>query len=427
MKFEKTKYHLVNAADGHEFEDLGWTLSDPAGKTSSLVRAVYDNRKFTPRDDLDGIYRYAEWMPISRVLRKSCAPVTYKSKGLAQFLGLENLYITFSGWNPRIGAKMRTGSFKETEAYSVLARMEADEKRILVVQSAGNTARAFAQVCSDNRIPIVICVPQDNLHDLWFRRKLNKCVKLVAVPHGCDYYDAIALGEKLATNPHFMLEGGAKNIARRDGMGTTVLSCVEKMGRIPDAYFQAVGSGTGAIAAWENACRLGEDGRFGENKMRVYVAQNEPFTLMYDSWKAGSRALVDLSPEEGRRQAEAVLATVLSNRKPPYSLAGGLFDVLKASGGDFYLASNNDIIYWLLQFRNREGYDLLPAACVAVTALAKAVREGAVKKDEYIMLNCTGGGTLGALARGFILKEPDLVLSPDLPAEEVVRAVIALF
>ena len=427
MKFEKTKYHLVNAADGHEFEDLGWTLSDPAGKTPSLVRAVYDNRKFTPRDDLDGIYRYAEWMPISRVLRKSCAPVTYKSKGLAQFLGLENLYITFSGWNPRIGAKMRTGSFKETEAYSVLARMEADEKRILVVQSAGNTARAFAQVCSDNRIPIVICVPQDNLHDLWFRRKLNKCVKLVAVPHGCDYNDAIALGEKLATNPHFMLEGGAKNIARRDGMGTTVLSCVEKMGRIPDAYFQAVGSGTGAIAAWENAYRLGEDGRFGENKMRVYVAQNDPFTLMYDSWKAGSRALVDLSPEEGRRQAEAVLATVLSNRKPPYSLAGGLFDVLKASGGDFYLASNNDIIYWLLQFRNREGYDLLPAACVAVTALAKAVREGAVKKDEYIMLNCTGGGTLGALARGFILKEPDLVLSPDLSAEEVVRAVIALF
>ena len=427
MKFEKTKYHLVNAADGHEFEDLGWTLSDPAGKTPSLVRAVYDNRKFTPRDDLDGIYRYAEWMPVSRVLRKSCAPVTYKSKGLAQFLGLENLYITFSGWNPRIGAKMRTGSFKETEAYSVLARMEADEKRILVVQSAGNTARAFAQVCSDNRIPIVICVPQDNLHDLWFRRKLNKCVKLVAVPHGCDYYDAIALGEKLATNPHFMLEGGAKNIARRDGMGTTVLSCVEKMGRIPDAYFQAVGSGTGAIAAWENACRLGEDGRFGENKMRVYVAQNEPFTLMYDSWKADSRALVDLAPEEGRRQAEAVLATVLSNRKPPYSLAGGLYDVLKASDGDFYLATNNDIIYWLLQFRNREGYDLLPAACVAVTALAKAVREGAVKKDEYIMLNCTGGGTLGALSRGFLLKEPDLVLSPDLPAEEVVRAVSALF
>ena len=427
MRFKPTSYHLVNVANGNEFTDKGWTLSDPKGGVPSLVRAVYDNKRFTPREDLDGIYRYAEWMPIRRTLKNSCAPVTYKSKGLAKFLGLENLYITFSGWNPKIGATFQTCSFKETEAYSVLARLDDKDKRILIVQSAGNTARAFAQVCSDNKIPVVICVPQDCLHDLWFRRKLDKCVKLLAVPHGCDYYDAIALGEKLAEDPRFFLEGGAKNIARRDGMGTTILSCVEQMGRIPDAYFQAVGSGTGAIAAWENACRLAADGRFGENNMRVYVAQNEPFTLMYDSWKAHSRLLIDLAPEDGRRQAEMILAKVLSNRKPPYSLAGGLFDTLEASNGDVYLATNEDIMYWLLQFRNLEGYELLPAANVAVTALAKAVQEGAVKKDEYIMLNCTGGGTLQAMSKGFVFKEPDLILSPELPAEEIIRQVMKLF
>ena len=427
MKFKQTKYHLINVADGREFEDSGWTLADPESESPSLVRAVYENKLFTPREDLDGIYRYAGWMPVKRILKNSSAPVTYKSKGLASFLGLENLYITFSGWNPKIGAKMRTCSFKETEAYSILARMDAYERRILVVQSAGNTARAFAQVCSDNRIPVVICVPQDNLHDLWFRKPLRKCVKLVAVPHGCDYYDAISLGEKLSTDPGFLLEGGAKNIARRDGMGTTILSCVEQMGRIPDAYFQAVGSGTGAIAAWENACRLADDGRFGPNKMRVYVAQNAPFTLMYDAWKAGTRELPQMTPEEGRGKSERILATVLSNRKPPYSIAGGLYDVLKESNGDFFLATNNDIFYWLLQFRNKEGYELLPAACVAVAALAQAVSDGKVKKDDYIMLNCTGGGTLGAMSKGFIHKEPDLILSPDLPAEEVINAVKNLF
>ena len=427
MKFKQTKYHLINVADGREFEDSGWTLADPESESPSLVRAVYENKLFTPREDLYGIYRYAGWMPVKRILKNSSAPVTYKSKGLASFLGLENLYITFSGWNPKIGAKMRTCSFKETEAYSILARMEAYERRILVVQSAGNTARAFAQICSDNRIPVVICVPQDNLHDLWFRKPLRKCVKLVAVPHGCDYYDAISLGEKLSTDPGFLLEGGAKNIARRDGMGTTILSCVEQMGRIPDAYFQAVGSGTGAIAAWENACRLADDGRFGPNKMRVYVAQNAPFTLMYDAWKAGTRELPQMTPEEGRGKSERILATVLSNRKPPYSIAGGLYDVLKESNGDFFLATNNDIFYWLLQFRNKEGYELLPAACVAVAALAQAVSDGKVKKDDYIMLNCTGGGTLGAMSKGFVHKEPDLILSPDLPAEEVIKAVKNLF
>jgi cysteate synthase len=426
-RFEETRYHLLNVKNGREFDDKGWTLADPEGGEPSLVRAIYENEHFEPREDLDGIYRYANWMPIRRTLRNSCAPVTYKSKNLAQFLGLENLYITFSGWNPKIGARMTTCSFKETEAYSVLARMDPKEKRILVVQSAGNTARAFAYVCSENKIPVVICVPQDNLEDLWFHKPLHSCVKLIAVPHGCDYYDAISLGEKLASDPHYLLEGGAKNVARRDGMGTTVLSCVEKMGRIPDAYFQAVGSGTGAIAAWENAERLAKDGRYGENKMRVYVAQNEPFTLMYDSWKACTRALVDLDPDEGRNYAERVIATVLSNRKPPYSIAGGLYDVLKASGGDFFVASNNDIIYWLLQFRNKEGYDLLPAPCVAVTALAKAVKEGVVKKDEFIMLNCTGGGLLDSMSKGYVLKEPDLVLSPDLPSSEIIEKISGLF
>lgn len=427
MRFKPTQYRLMNVATGRVFEDRGWDLADPQGGDPSLVRAVYEQKQFTPRADLRGLYRYAEWMPIRRTLRHSAAPVTYKSKGLAKHLGLNNLYITFSGYNPRIGAKMQTCSFKETEAFSVCARMDKKEDRVLVVQSAGNTARAFAQVCSDNEIPVVICIPEDNQHDLWFHKRLHRCVKLVAAPHGCDYYDAIALGEKLAQDPHFFLEGGAKNVARRDGMGTTLLNCVEKTGRIPDAYFQAVGSGTGAIAAWENAERLAADGRFGENKMRVYVAQNAPFTLIHDSWKAHSRDLVALDPVEGRRQAEVILAKVLSNRKPPYGLAGGMFDVLEASGGDTFTCTNDDIMYWLLQFRNLEGYDLLPAPCAAVAALAQAVREGLVGKDEYIMLNCTGGGTLASMAKGYVLKEPDLVLDPSLPAEEIIAAVRSLF
>ena len=417
----------MNVADGHVFADAGWTLADPDAKSPSLVRALYANKRFTPRDDLDGLYRYAEWLPIRRTLKKSSAPVTYHSKGLGKYLGLDNLYITFSGYHPRIGATMKTCSFKETEAFSVCARLPEKSRQVLVVQSAGNTARAFAQVCSDNDIPIVICVPADNFRDLWFRRKLNPCVKMVATPAGTDYYDAIALGEKICKDPRFFAEGGAKNVARRDGMGTTVLSAVEAIGRIPDAYFQAVGSGTGAIAAWENNLRLIEDGRFGRNKMKIFVSQNIPFTLMYDSWKAGSRALLDYTPEQSRRAAEVILAKVLSNRKPPYSLAGGLFDALADSGGDFFKTSNDEIVRWMLMYRNLEGYDIFPAAAAAVSSLEQAVRSGQVGKEDVVMVNVTGGGSLAAQSRGYFVKEPDLVLSPDLPAEEIITQVDKLF
>ena len=425
--FKPTNYQLENVGTGRIFSDEGWTLADPESPSPSLVRAVYEHRQFNPREELKGLYRYADWMPIQRTLRHSHAPVTYKSKGLAKMLGMENLYITFSGYWPKIGAKMETCSFKETEAYSVCARLPRKNKRVLVVQSAGNTARAFARVCSDNNIPIVICIPQDNIHDLWFLSPLKNCVKVIATPKGTDYYDAIALGDKLCKNPRYMAEGGAKNIARRDGMGTTVLSAAEVIGRIPDAYFQAVGSGTGAIAAWENAMRLAEDGRYGKNAMRIYACQNSPFTIMYDSWKADSRELLPLTPQESRRNAEVILAKVLSNRKPPYSLAGGLYDALKATGGDMFKINNDEIVYWMLQFFQSEGVDIFPASAAAVASLAKALEEAKVQKDETVMLNITGGGMLNATRKGFTLKEPDLVLSPELSAEEIIMAVDKLF
>ncbi|MBP3662440.1 MAG: cysteate synthase [Bacteroidales bacterium] len=428
MGFEGTRYNLMNVADGHEFEDKGWTLADPQAESPSLVRAVYENRRFTPREDLDGLYRYADWLPVKRTLKGSCAPVTYKSEALAAELGLSNLYITFSGWWPEKGARMRTCSFKETEAYSVCGRRDPANERILVVASAGNTARAFAKVCSDNRIPLLISIPEDNMDALWFSEPLNDCVKIIASPKGSDYFDAIALSDKVCTDPAFMAEGGAKNAARRDGMGSTLLSAVEKTGRIPDAYFQAIGSGTGTIAVWENNLRLIGDGRWGSHKMRLYPSQNDPFTIMYDSWKQHSRQLVEMTPDQARKAAADIDAKVLSNRKPPYSLAGGLFDAMEDAGGDMFKVTNEQLRFWKKRFQELEGIDIHDAPAVAVASLAQAVREGAVKKDEMIMLNITGGGEeLARSGQKVVYARPQLILDPDLPAEEIIAAVKQLF
>ncbi len=426
-RFTPTQYELMNVADGRVFKDKGWTLVDPESASPSLVRAVYNEKLFTPREDLEGIYRYASWLPIRRILKNAQGPVTYRSKGLARELGLKNLYITFTGYAPEIGAEVATCSFKATEAYSVCARLPKKTDKILVVQSAGNTARAFAQVCSDNNIPIVICIPRDNIDALWFHKRLRPCVKIISSPRGSDYFDAIQLGDKLCRSERFLAEGGAKNVARRDGMGTTLLSAVEAIGELPDAYFQAVGSGTGTIAVWENNLRLIDDGRFGRKKTRLYAAQNAPFSLMYDSWKAHQRALVPMTAEEGRMKAAEIDAKVLSNRKPPYSLAGGLFDALEDSKGDMYKVTNEEINYWKRKFNALEHIDIYSAAACAVASLAMAVKDGSVKKNEIVMLNCTGGGEESAKAGGYFMAVPDLVLSPDLPEDQIIDQVSRLF
>lgn len=190
---------------------------------------------------------------------------------------------------------MKTGAFKECEAYAVCARINDLNDKVMVVASAGNTARAFARVCSENNIPLLLCIPQDCIDAMWSAKPLNPCVKLVATERGSDYFDAIYLSNIICELDKFYPEGGAKNVARRDGMGTTVLSAVTTIGRIPDYYFQAVGSGTGAIAAWEANKRFIVDGRYGNNLMKLMVSQNIPFTPMYDAWKAGSRLFCRLT------------------------------------------------------------------------------------------------------------------------------------
>lgn len=426
--FKATRYQLKTIAGGRVFNDGGWVLDDPQCELPSLVRALYEKKQLDTKDLSYGIYRFADWLPINRCLKGSCAPITYKSEKLAQKLGLENLYITFNGYFPKIGATMNTCSFKETEAYSVCGRLDAQSGKVLVVASAGNTARAFAKVCSENNIPLLLSVPEDNLSALWFDAPLNDCVKLISCCKGGDYFDAIHLSNLVLKSDRFLAEGGAKNIARRDGMGTTVLSAVTFIGQIPDFYFQAVGSGTGAIAAWEANLRLIEDDRFGNKKMRLMVSQNDPFLPMYKAWKAGSRTLPNYDDGVARRDAETILAKVLSNRKPPYGLAGGLFDALKDTDGDILKVTNAQLEAAQLLFEQTEGVDIHPAAGVALHSLIESVQNGTVKPQDTVMLNITGGGEkLYKQNRQPWMLKPQLVFPLDPDPDVVLDKVSALF
>ena len=426
--FKATEYSLRTVATGQVFEDAGWAIDDELSEKPSLIRAEYNKKQIDVKPESCGIYRFADWLPIKRTLAGSCAPITYKSEGLAKALGMTNLYITFNGYFPKIGARMSTCSFKETEAYSVCARLAADCGKVLVVASAGNTARAFAKVCSDNHIPLLLSVPADNLDALWFEAPLNDCVKLIAVQKGGDYFDAINLSNMVLASDKFLAEGGAKNIARRDGMGTTVLSATTHIGRIPDFYFQAVGSGTGAIAAWEANLRLIEDGRFGSHKMKLMVSQNAPFLPMYKAWKADSRALLPYDADQARSDAESINAKVLSNRKPPYSLAGGLYDALKDTQGDMFAVTNSEAEEAQRLFLETEGVDIYSASGVATYSLMQAVRDGQVQKDDVVMLNITGGGEKHFKQERQVWNlEPSLVFPIDADPKAVLEDVANLF
>ncbi len=348
----------------------------------SLLRPEYRARQIQARD-LPGIWRFLDWLPVLEMFPGfEAGPVTYKSRGLADELGLESLFISFNGYWPERGARLPTCSFKDLEAAPTIERLkERGEKATLVLASAGNTARAFVHAASLAGWPLLLFVPEKALDRMWTVLP-NAAGQVTLVAVRGDYYDAIVMAEKACSYPGFVPEGGARNIARRDGMGTVMLDAALFLGRIPEHYFQAVGSGTGGISAWEAALRLRGDGRFGDNLPRLHLAQNIPNAPIFYEWKG-------LLPEPARAD---MFDDVLFNRRPPYAIPGGVRDALRETGGDVYGITDAEAKEAKRLLEESEEIDILNAPAVAVAALSQAVQEGRVRPNETILLNITGGG-----------------------------------
>jgi cysteate synthase len=383
------KYQLRCVAGGEVVVDH-YTNICPEGH-DSLLRTVYSRKQIRRRSGL-GMFKYIDWLPVDEAVPTTASPVTYKSEAFGQELGLNELYISFSGYWPERGAYMNTCTFKELEALPTLQRVkERAGGKIVTVASAGNTSRAFAEVASATGMPVLAVVPSTSLPRMWTTGEDHNSIFLIAVDG--DYSDAIAVGKQLAKLSGLVEEGGVKNVARRDGMGVVELEAAFAMSGLPDFYFQAVGSGTGAIAAWEAFSRLIEDGRFDARMPRIVIAQNLPFAPMVSAWQAGRAELVAEKDMKDAEQAiQQLYADVLSTRNPPYSITGGVYDMLSSTDGLAYGITNAEAREAERLFEADEGIDLDPAASVAVASLVKAVADGVVKREGRILLNITGGG-----------------------------------
>ena len=344
------------------------------------------NARFSERGG-EGVWRF-NWLPVHSPDVVQPGPVVYRSRGLAVQLGLENLYIAFNGYWPEKGAGLQTCTFKEFEAAVVLQNARENGIEGLIVASAGNTARAFAHLAAVTGFPVVIIVPRMCLTEMWYL-KHSTSVPTVAVSDG-DYSDSIDVARRIAQVTGFPFEGGVKNVAKRDGLGLVLLEAVSVMKRLPDRYFQAVGSGAGAIGVWEMAERFLADGRFGSRLPILHLGQNEPFAPMKHAWARRERALskADLSPD----LIPLITTRVLSTRYPAYGITGGVFDALTATGGSMHGVANDEVYAAMDLFQRSEGVDIVPAAGVSVAALQQAVKERSVKPEELVLLNITGGG-----------------------------------
>ncbi|MHA1131033.1 MAG: cysteate synthase [Candidatus Helarchaeota archaeon] len=374
------------------FLEENYTLNCP--KHSVLIRTVYDTKQFTVKD-YKGIWKYIEWLPLQKPLQIDSGPLTYKSEGLAKELGLENLYISFNGYWPERGAKVKTCTFKEFEALVTLPRVKETGNKGLYLASSGNTARSFGYISHLTKIPVGLFVPYENITNMWIPEPNNitNNIKLITLKKGNDYTDTIRLVGRIKDIQGYVPEGGAKNVARRDGMAIVLVDAVHTIKKIPQHYFQAIGSGTGAISAWEAALRFRKDGRFGSQLPKLHLSQNLPYTPIVNAWSLRTKVIVpDRDMPDAYNKIRQVHAKMLTNRTPPYGLPGGVFDALTDTEGVMYGITNDELHRAEKLFLDFEGIDIVPEAAVATASLLKAIEQKTIDVKDIILVNITGGG-----------------------------------
>ena len=148
----------------HRQLDTGFLPACP--EHAALVQTQFDKCVPNPGGRA-GLGRFLDWMPCERLPEDAGGPVTYRSAELAGNLGLDQLVISFNGYWPERGAVCCSGTFKEYEARITLQRLQELGHKHLVLASAGNTGRAFAQLFRGSGVRLILVVPQSSAKDIW--------------------------------------------------------------------------------------------------------------------------------------------------------------------------------------------------------------------------------------------------------------------
>jgi threonine synthase len=160
-------------------------------------------------------------------------------------------------------------------------------------------------------------------------------------------------------------------------------------GRLPDAILYPTGGGTGLIGMWKAFEELEQMGLIGSARPRMYAIQAEGCAPIVRAWDAG----------EERAEPWQNPSTVAPGIRVPGPFADDLILIaLHESGGSAVAVPDAAIVEAMHEISRLEGIDACPEGAATVAGLRVLLTDGAIAKDEEVVLFNTGTG----------LKHPEL-------------------
>jgi threonine synthase len=378
-----TKLHL--RATCIECGHLQWTqpLENATCEAcgSEWLQGAYDYAAFK-RELLRGLpgrpanlWRYHDVLPIAdptspELIVAGGTPLQL-SRRYAPALGRMQVYLKDERLHP-------TGSFKDRQAaVSVAAMLEAGIYEC-VIASTGNAAVSYAAACARAGIKLWVfmtsLVPQEKMREAaLFGAEVIKV--------SGTYEQAKQIASDFAQRRHLFYDRGARSLPARESFKTIAYEIVEQLGwRAPDWYFQSVSGGLGPLGVQRGFEELFEMGLI-DRVPALAVIQVEGCSPMVQAFKAGHEVAEPVTPE--------TRIAILSTGDPgkAYTL---LRQKIQRFGGAMESVSDMEAWTAMQTLARTEGMAVEPATAVAFAGLEKLARRGEIKRDDLVVVNCSG-------------------------------------
>lgn len=322
-----------------------------------------------------------------------------RARNLARDLGVRELYLK----NDAVCHP--TCSFKDRVVAVAVAKAREFGFDTVACGSTGNLAHAVAAHAAEARLRAFVFLPAG-----LERGKLSGTqvygATLVAVEGGYD--DVNRLCSEIAGARPWAFVNGNLRPYYGEGAKTCGFEIVEQLGwRAPDHVVVPCAGGSLLAKVWTGVRELARLGLVdGRVRTRMHAAQPAGCGPIVTMLKTGASTPVPVRPR--------TLASSLAMGSPADAEAAAR--AVRDSGGHGAHVSEEEIVAAMLHLARAEGIHAEAAGGVALAATRTLIQQGAIPRDESIVLCITGTG----------LRTPE-VLDDRLPAPVTIRPTLAAF
>lgn len=359
---------------GSGWLDVIYDYERLAGEWPAVIRG-------RPRD----MWRYQELLPLrdtaNRVTMGEGGTPLLHAVNLGMMMGCPRIYVKDERQSP-------TGSFKDRQAslsISVMKEMGITES---VVASTGNVAIAYSAYSSLAGIKLwaflTSLVPAEKMREVAIYG--SEVIKVTGT-----YDQTKQVAADFAERQGLFRDRGIRSFAARESMKTVAFEIAEQLPRLigkthtpwraPDWYVQAVSGGMGPVGAWKGYEELNKIGLV-DRMPKLACIQAEGCAPMVRSFRKG---LEEAEPVLNPRTHIITLAT--GSPGPAYAF---LAKAIRKHGGAFEAVSDEETFRAVRVMAELDGISMERAAGVAFAGLFKLINNGVVKRDEVVVVNCSG-------------------------------------